>query len=258
MAEPAAIRTFYDDFMESRMLSYRLHGNIRVERAANFFTENISENSVVLDVGCGIGIGTEAIAKKAAKGQVFGLDISDRNIWYAARTVSAPNVSFHSVDIIEDAKKVEAIVKRPIDIFTLGDMIEHIPDDKRRRLFATMGRLGSPTARILITIPSEFYQRYLIAEKPEERQIIDNVITPGSLDMEGRDVGFVLTYYRLVDVWQPVQYAYCILQREQNLAERVRMNINQSPRSILRRLKDKAYGRRARKKKYVDNVFSKQ
>src|ERR1700730_15389139 len=95
-----AVREFYNEFLSKRMVSYRLNGNMRVESAANFFANHICEDSTVVDVGCGIGMASEVIAKKAKSGMVIGIDISDRNIWYAVKTVRLPNVKFHAMDII--------------------------------------------------------------------------------------------------------------------------------------------------------------
>jgi 2-polyprenyl-3-methyl-5-hydroxy-6-metoxy-1,4-benzoquinol methylase len=265
------VREFYNEFLSKRMVGYRLYGNIRVSAAADFFAEQVGPSSVVVDVGCGIGIASEVMAKKARSGRVIGVDLSDQNIWYAGKTVDLPNVEFHALDIVADVDRLRSLLRgSPVDIFTLGDVIEHVPEVERSRLFETMAALGSPGVKILITIPSEFYQRYLMTENPAELQIIDNVITPTLLEAEGRKAGFALTYFRLLDMWKPVQYAHCALARASSLTGMVRGQVTprQPPNAVLR------YARRAlnrvervitklivqprRYRKYVTNVFSDQ
>jgi trans-aconitate 2-methyltransferase len=79
----ADVRSYYNGFLKNKMLAYRLYGNDRIDLAARFFLDNIAEDSIIVDIGCGIGIATEIMAKKASRGRVICLDISDQNIWYA-------------------------------------------------------------------------------------------------------------------------------------------------------------------------------
>src|SRR5437764_11764825 len=115
------IRHYYNRFLKTRMIGYRIYGNIRIEAATRFFLENIDSDSTIVEIGCGIGIATEAIAKKTSRGRVIGVDIGDENIWYAKKTISAPNVSFHCFDILNDFEKLKNIAGSPVDIFVLGD-----------------------------------------------------------------------------------------------------------------------------------------
>src|SRR5450432_1974724 len=120
------VREFYNEFMSKRMVNYRLNGNPRIESAANFFASHICEDNTVVDVGCGIGIASEVLAKKARSGTVIGIDISDKNIWYANKTVRLPNVEFHALDIIHHVDSLRELLRgKAVDAFTLGDVLEH-------------------------------------------------------------------------------------------------------------------------------------
>jgi trans-aconitate 2-methyltransferase len=256
-----AVQRFYDEFLQRRMVSYRVDGNMRIAKANKFFVANIKSDSTILDIGCGIGLATEAMAKKARKGRVVGLDLSAANIWYARQTISLRNASFHQMNIVSDSEAIQEFAGGPIDVFTMSDVIEHIPDDVRRNLFSLLYKLGSPQAKILVTIPSEFYQELLRVENPKELQIIDNVLTPEMLARESRDAGFALTYYRLIDMWQHVQYAHCVMEKSSALQDRVH-EACQSKRqySILRlgiRVANKLFLRKWRRRKYIDDVFGK-
>jgi trans-aconitate 2-methyltransferase len=254
------VRQFYNEFLSKRMIGYRVYGNMRIESAAKFFADHIRADSTVVDVGCGIGIASEMLAKRARSGMVIGVDISDMNIWYARKTVRFPNVQFHTLDIGQGVPRLRELLKgKSVDVFTLGDVIEHLTDEDRAILFRSMAELGSPTVKLLITIPSEFYQRYLIAEHPEELQIIDNIITPTLLEQEGRREGFVLTYFRVVAMWHHAQYAHCILERDPEIVKKVRTAVPSEPFDVMKLSKraiNKLFIRRLQYKKYVTDVFA--
>jgi 2-polyprenyl-3-methyl-5-hydroxy-6-metoxy-1,4-benzoquinol methylase len=257
------VRSYYNDLLKNKMLAYRLYGNDRIEQAARFFLDNIYKDSIIVDIGCGIGIATEIMARKASRGRVIGLDISNQNIWYANKTISTVNTSFYCLDVVRNSSDIKQIVGASVDIFTLCDVLEHIPDTDRPILLQKLAEIGSPNVKILLTIPSEFYQERLRLENPAELQIIDNTITAKILDSEAREAGFVLTYFRLVDVWNKAQYAHCTLQRAEALNRSVRKQVT-IPRtnrliSFSRRMANKLYfGRhhqKRRQKKYIDDVF---
>jgi trans-aconitate 2-methyltransferase len=251
------VRGYYNEFLRERMIKYRLDGNLRLEAATKFFLSNIKAEDIVIDLGCGIGITTEAMAKKAYRGRVIGLDISDRNIWYAERTVMLPNASFHCLDIVNDAQKLKCIVNVPVNVIAMGDSLEHIPAAERKPMLQRLAELASADAKILITIPSEWYLEHLRAENPAELQPIDNSISAELLDREARDAGYALTYFRLNDIWRKAQYVHCILQRVDTLSSAVRQDAPRPHRlfGLGSRLMDRLYFRKKRQKEYVDNVF---
>lgn len=258
-AEAERVREYYNDFLLKRMIGYRLNGNMRIDAARKFFCNHANEDSTIVDVGCGIGIISEALGRVATRGQVLGVDISDQNVWYARKTVDLPNVDFRSVDVIREASTIPPLLNgKSVDLFTLADVVEHIPEQDRPRLFDILSSLSSPDAKVLITIPSEFYQRYLMQENPDELQIIDNIITPTILAEEGRAAGFSMSYFRLVDMWAGVQYAHCVLEKTAALQQRVRETVTQPSNAMLyfgRRLADKVYLRARRRRRYVTDVF---
>jgi 2-polyprenyl-3-methyl-5-hydroxy-6-metoxy-1,4-benzoquinol methylase len=227
------IRAFYDAFSRDRMQSYRVRPNLRIARAIDFFCSFATAEDVILDVGCGIGVATEAMAKRARK--VIGIDISAQNVQYARTTVRLPNVSFYQIDIIHDRELLKASLPTSPTIVTLCDVIEHIPANDRPTFFKNVREVCSKDAALLLTFPSAFYQRFLAEEAAHELQIVDNIITPDQLCAEAAAVGFSMTYFALIDVWKRVQYAHCALECEATLSRRVRESA--PPRTIFGHLR---------------------
>ncbi len=254
---PEQVKAYYDAFSRDRMLNYRIRPNPRIERAIQFFCASIRPDDVVLDVGCGIGIATEAMARRGKS--AIGIDISEQNIWYAERTIRLPNIKFRRMDIVHEADALQLVLPAAPTVVTMCDVIEHIPADARPALFQRIRQLSADRAKLLLTFPSEFYQHYMAAEARHELQIIDNVITPDVLVAEAGPAGFSMTYFQLVDIWKQVQYAHCRLDSSADLSRRVRERpASSSRRTAWRRLKDmvdRSLIERRRRKRYIDDVF---
>ncbi len=84
----------------------------------DFFINNISENSTVLDIGCGNGMVAYDISKKAK--EVIGIDFSSKSIEKAKRVYTRNNLKFITGDatIFKFQKKFDTIV--------LSNVLEHI------------------------------------------------------------------------------------------------------------------------------------
>ena len=90
------------------------------------FIEDYSpiENQTVLDVGCGGGILTEALAAKGAV--VTGIDASEQNIFAAKRHMqfSEMNIDY----VYATAEEFAAQQTQKFDIITCMELLEHVPD----------------------------------------------------------------------------------------------------------------------------------
>ena len=84
----------------------------------DFFINNISQNSTVLDIGCGNGMVAYDISKKAKK--VVGIDFSSKSIEKAKRIYHGNNLEF----IVGDATIFQ--FQKKFDIIVLSNVLEHI------------------------------------------------------------------------------------------------------------------------------------
>ncbi|MGE0825984.1 MAG: class I SAM-dependent methyltransferase [Candidatus Binatia bacterium] len=214
------VKHFYDDFMRSRMLNYRVHGNLRLEKAIARILPEIQPHHRILDIGCGIGIVSERIAAAASKGRVWGIDLSERNIWYAKQTVARKNLSLFVADVIEDFATITQHLQLPVDVVSMVDVIEHIPQQKRRTLFSQLRQISNDNALLILTYPSPQYQRYLAEHDPGALQIIDNVIELHDLIEEASSAGYSIRHYSLETVWHKNEYVHCVLQTDDAISPR--------------------------------------
>ena len=251
------VKVFYDDFFSKKMLDYRINSNLRISRAIGLISSYVRRESSVVEVGSGIGIVTEAIAKKATEGKVIAFELGGRNVWYAKRTITAKNVQFVQADIFDPGLSLEAFISTKVNLFVLVDVIEHLPTDQLPRLFEIFASHAAENAQVILTYPSPQYQNFLRAENPQELQIVDNVIELESLLVCAGRFGFSIKEFRLVDVWLTNQYAHLVLQS----GSKLRPVDDQEGRSVFQRIANVAYRlcgpivRRYRQWKYIDRVF---
>ncbi|MEM9354941.1 MAG: class I SAM-dependent methyltransferase [Pseudomonadota bacterium] len=207
------VEKYYNEFMHSRMLSYRIDGNRRLDAASKFLSELLRPNMSIADIGCGIGIISERLGLANANNTVIGVDISSDNIEYARRTVNASNVSFISASITEQFSALKKTSNAPFDMIIMTDVIEHIPEEERSALFHNLADVGVDGAILAVTYPSPEYQRYLVSTHPEELQVIDNVVEIKTLIEEADAAGWMLSRFSYVDVWQKNQYCHAAFAR---------------------------------------------
>jgi trans-aconitate 2-methyltransferase len=246
-------REFYDAFLQSRMLGYRVGVNPRIRKAGQRVLRYVHRDSHVLELGCGIGIVTERVAKQAKRGRVLGCDLSERNIWYAQQTVRQANVEFLVCDLLTEFATIRSRIVKPVDVVVLVDVIEHLPASSHGELFQHLQSVAAPNAVVVLTYPSPFYQRFLREKRPSELQPIDEVIEPAVLVANAEAAGFFLVHYSLENVWLTRQYAHCVFGRDLDCGE-IReprpLRIAKRASASIERMRHPF-----RRRKYVDAVF---
>ncbi len=199
------------------MLSYRKLGNARLEAAIEFIRPHLRPGDVVVDIGCGVGIVIEALARDLPESHFLGVDLSEANIRNARETVKASNVEFVLASVTEQFSELRSRIGRSPNAICMVDVIEHVPEVDRPSLFANLADMASSDCMLLTTYPSPEYQRHLLKNNPEERQIIDNVIEIDELLREASVAGWRLRYLKYIDVWHTNQYIHVALARDLSL-----------------------------------------
>lgn len=127
---PAVSKKIVKQLLKIHTLSYKLigifsiaaenglHPKHRLMNYHKFFVENVSEDDIVLDIGCGNGALTYDIAKKAK--HVYGIDFNEKNIEYAKKKYNAANITY----IIGDATNYQ--FNKNFDVIVLSNVLEHI------------------------------------------------------------------------------------------------------------------------------------
>ena len=104
----------------SNKLNNGIHPRHDITKYHEFFIDNIKESSKVLDVGCGIGVLSFDLSKKAKF--VVACDIDKKNITIAKNRFNNDNIKY----ITADATQYN--FKEVFDYIVLSNVLEHIKD----------------------------------------------------------------------------------------------------------------------------------
>lgn len=154
VGQPAdSLRRLYlikDDF--ERLLSERAmayeggeHPKHRLMKYHDFFVDNISPNSRVVDIGCGYGAVSRTVAKRVLGSTVFGVEIDGERFQQACSSVNPPNLKFIHGDAFE------VLPEGAADTVILSNVLEHIENrtDFLRRVVSVL-----TPEKVLIRVPA--------------------------------------------------------------------------------------------------------
>lgn len=240
---------YYDRFLVERMLAYRVSGSPRLEAAWNFIRSRVRATSRILDVGCGIGLMSERMARVAHRGFVHAFDLSPANVAYARRTVRRRNLELFQADLLAGLDRVRERLGEPVDLVTMIDVIEHVPCAAHEDLLRRLGEMVVADGALLLTFPSVPYQLHLHRNEPAGLQEVDETIELSDLASVAARSGWHVARYLHVDVWRRNQYVHCELVRELG-AEPLPEVTPRRPLALWFRLRN-----RYRRWKYVDRVM---
>lgn len=128
-------------FLSQKVEESGIHPKHRLMNYHKFFVDNVDENAVVLDVGCGNGALTYDVAKKARR--VVGVDLNEKNISFAKQRYARENIEYICGDALKD------LPNEKFDIIIMSNVLEHI---ENRVEF--LERLREKAAKFLIRVPT--------------------------------------------------------------------------------------------------------
>lgn len=177
----------------------------------------LKNNHQVLEIGCGIGQVTGLIAKYLKFGSIRSVDISPTNIENAKRRLAGfANIEFTVTDMTDFKSE------KKYDFVVLPDVLEHIPFEQHKNLFAVIAAHTHPNSSVFINIPSPHFQDYLSKAKPEMQQIVDLALHGDLLYPVFYQNGFYIHSLRTYSLAvEECDYQQIVL-RKKKILERVR------------------------------------
>ena len=170
----------------------------------------------VLDVGCGGGILTEALAKRGA--QAVGIDLSKESLAAAKLHASQQglNIDYRYENIEETVSKHAG----EFDAITCMEMLEHVPEPSKiiaacsrllkpggHAFFSTINR--TPKAFLFVIIGGEYIVRLL----PRGTHTYKKLIRPAELKQWARESG--LEFRRLASlIYNPLTGKFKVVEKE--------------------------------------------
>ena len=166
-------KQFYNEFSQRVMLKYFRQVNARLEGVKRLCDVHIVNGAKILEVGCGVGILTKHLQKRAS--QVIAVEISETGLRVAREYAKRANTDFFLLNLLEDSDPLEKYGL--FDAIVVADVIEHIPKDQHRKLFRLLELFLDPSGVIILTFPSTQHQIYLAEKEPDKLQIIDEIVS---------------------------------------------------------------------------------
>ncbi|MGB7341351.1 MAG: class I SAM-dependent methyltransferase [Phototrophicaceae bacterium] len=120
-----------------------IHTKHRHMQYHKFFTDRISSDDIVLDMGCGIGALAFSIATETGA-TVLGLDYDPQNIKFAKERHVAPNVDYIVADIYD------YVPQQAFNLVVLSNVLEHLED---RPALLRLIQEKTQAQRFLIRVP---------------------------------------------------------------------------------------------------------
>lgn len=172
----------------------------------------------VLDVGCGGGILTEALAMSGA--QATGIDLSRESI--EAAKLHASQVGLDIEYRFENIEDTASKFGGQFDAITCMEMLEHVPEPGKiiaacskllkpggHAFFSTINR--TPKAFIMVIFGGEYILRLL----PRGTHTYSKLIRPSELKYWAKDSG--LEFRRLASlIYNPFTRAFKVVEKEDN------------------------------------------
>ncbi len=212
MDKTSDVKQYYDRFSKRVLLDDFYYPNARQLEIKKLCKRFIRKGAAVLEIGCGVGIITKYLQKRAQR--IVAVDISEVNIEIASLYARSPNCEFRVMDVLEQREELEKLGR--FDVVLLPDVIEHLPKDRHSEVFASLEKILAPGGRVLLTYPSPEYQEHLRIHKPEALQLIDETLHLPHI-LSATSLKPIYLSYR--DVWGRNQYVHLVLDADRRYSD---------------------------------------
>jgi 2-polyprenyl-3-methyl-5-hydroxy-6-metoxy-1,4-benzoquinol methylase len=194
--DESQISAFYDDLSVRQKHVGINHRHLSIMKWCEEL--GLKPKHKVLELGCGIGTVSELLLRYlSTSGSLLAIDISERNIKVAKKRLPSKykNANF----ILGDVLKLE--LNEKYDLILLPDVLEHIPSEKHLKLFLKLRDCLYETGFILIHIPDRLYQEWLMKNKKNKMQIIDQALYIRDLSQIMQEAGLKIVFLKSCSIY---------------------------------------------------------
>lgn len=173
--EEKDIATYYDEFSKDR-------NKLGINRRHRLIFQKLKRagfkpNHTILEIGCGPGQVTSLLAPYTkSRGKVVATDISPEAIEIAKKHLNSHS---HVQYMVTDMSNFTYSGK--FDFILLPDVLEHIPEEDHRVLFATLAKHMHENSVIAINFPYPYALEWMHKYDPSDLQVIDQPLYTNNL-----------------------------------------------------------------------------
>jgi len=210
--EKDPVSQFYDAYVEDQVrtgINDRIYGVYQ-----RMLRLGLEKHSVVLELGCGIGLMTKLLGNTVRKGRIEGIDISGASVEYAKQHFGNARVVFKTQDVVQ----FETELSEP-DFITLIDVLEHIPLEKHMGLFERIAQSMGMHSLFVINLPNPDYIAHDIALEADSLQVIDQPVPFDNLIQQLDKANLELMHYEKYGIWHHDEYQWFVLRLKRPFKE---------------------------------------
>lgn len=188
------VSNFYDQFSDKQNKSGVHKRHLIILEWLKYF--GLKSDDKVLEIGSGVGTVTGLLSGFLKDGRLTANDISAKSIDIAReRLKTCRNINF----IVGDITKTN--ISEKFDVIVLPDVLEHIPSDLHNELFSYLHKRLNEKGFIAIHIPNPYYLEWVIENRPEELQVIDQPLHINFLADTFHKSRFYVSYLNNYAIW---------------------------------------------------------
>ncbi len=190
------VADWYDEFTVRQI---KMGINARNKSIQNWLERfGLQKDHRVLEIGCGIGTQTQLLAEYLnSDNQITALDISPKSIDIAKdRYDNYKGITWIAADFVTHK------MDEKFDVVLMPDVLEHIPVDQHKQLFANIRKVLKKDGFVLIHIPQPYYQEWVWKNKPELMQVIDQSIYTNVLANNVYSNDLYIWHLETYSIWQ--------------------------------------------------------
>ncbi|MBL7889951.1 MAG: class I SAM-dependent methyltransferase [Bacteroidia bacterium] len=228
------ISDFYDAYSEQQQKMW--HNERHYFLIEQLKKLGLKKNSMVLEIGCGIGTVSNLIAPLIPKGKLYATDISPKSIEIAKEhNKKYSNALFFAADSTENQ-----IPDHNYDFIVLFDVLEHIEQNDRMQFLENISKLMNEKTLLLINVPAPNAHIHAIETTPELMQIIEVPVLIEDVVPILKKCQLEIRSFFTYDMWQKDEYQFYLIEKyKKYVFQKTQPDNKHNPQSIKNRIKKK-------------------
>lgn len=228
------ISDFYDKYTEQQQKMW--HNERHYFLLEQLKKSGLKTNSVILEIGCGIGTMTNLIAPFIKKGKIVSTDISPKSIELA----KAHNKQFKNIEFINANSVDFTFPELNYDFVILFDVLEHIQTVNRIGFIHNIARAMQNKSKLLINVPAPHAHIHAIEHFPEQMQIVEIPVFINEISTVLTQNQLEITSFFTYDMWQNNEYQFYTVEKiRPYVFSKTQPDQKYNPHSIDKRIKRK-------------------
>lgn len=207
MKTPKEISDFYDKYTERQQIMW--HNERHYFLLEKLKEIGLKSDSVILEIGCGIGTMTNLIAPYVKKGKIIASDISAKSIELAI----VNNKRFKNIEFITANSIDFTFPTLSYDFIVLFDVLEHIQNEFRDEFIKNIASVMQEKTKLLINVPAPHAHIHAIKNFPDQMQIVEIPVWINELIPILQNHKLELKSFFTYDMWQNDEYQFYSIEK---------------------------------------------